>query len=89
MYALHCLCHSSRGMVEYGTFWEQVTRSAVVLIKASQSLFPEVEEKVTNLVLCKYAEMPVFAQKWEDDLSFLEGKVSLEFASIGWHLQNG
>ena len=79
MYALRCLCHSSRGTVESGTFWEQVTRSAVVLIKASQSLFPEVEEKVTNLVLCEYAEMLACAQKREDDLSFLEGKGFIGF----------
>jgi len=74
MYALCCLCHTSRGTVESGTFWEQVTRSAVALVKAGQSLFPEVEEKVTNLVLPEYAEMLACAQKREDSLSFLEGK---------------
>ena len=74
MYALRCLCHSSRGTAESGTFWEQVTRSAVALVKDSQSLFPEEEEKVTNLVLCEYAEMLACAQKRKDGLSFLEGK---------------
>ena len=79
MYALRCLCRSSRGTVESGTFWEQVTRSAVALVRASQSLFPEVEEKVTNLVLCEYAEMLACAQKREDGLLFLEGKGFIGF----------
>ena len=74
MYALRCLCHSSRGTVESGTFWEWVTRSSVALIKASQSLFPKAEEKVTNLVLCEYMEMLVCAQKQEGGLLFVEGK---------------
>ena len=29
----------------------------MALVKATQSLFPGVEEKVTNLLLCEYAEM--------------------------------
>ena len=89
MYALRCLCPSSRGTVESGTFWEQVTRSAVALVKASQLLFLEVEGKVTNLVVCKYAEMLACAQKQEDGLSLWRGKVSPNFASIGWLLPNG
>jgi separase len=74
MYALGCLCHTSKGTVESGTFWEQVTRSAVAFVKTSQPLLPEVEETVTNLVLCESAGMLVCAQKREDRLSFLEGK---------------
>ena len=51
----------------------------MALVKASQSLFPEVEEKVINLVLCEYAEMLVCAQKREDGLSFLGGKGFVAF----------
>ena len=61
----------------------------MALVKASQSLFPELEEKVTNLVLFEYAEILACAQKQEDGLSFLEGKVSSDFVNIGWLLRNG
>ena len=89
MYALHCLCYSSRGTVESGTFWEQVTRSAVALVKASQSLFLEVEEKVTNLVLNEYMESLRVLRSGKMACHFWRGKVSSDFASIGWLLRNG
>jgi len=66
-YALRCLCHTSPGVIQAGTFWDQATSFAATLAKASQK---SSEDRATRLVLDAYSEIASLAMKRSDGETF-------------------
>jgi separase len=63
MYALRCLAHTSPGVIEVNTFWDQARRFAAALVKSSQL---SSEEQTTRMILTSYDELIQLAEKRSD-----------------------
>jgi len=82
MYALQCLAHTSPGIVEGNTVWDQANRSAALFIKnISSTAIPEAQ--ATSLVLGAFAELVRIAETRQDKETFMavdeEGKSFIGF----------
>lgn len=66
-YALRCLCHTSPGVIQAGTFWDQATSFAATLAKVSQK---SSEERATRLVLDAFSEIASLVMKRSDREKF-------------------
>lgn len=62
-YALRCLCHTSPGVIQPGTFWDQATSFAAAFVKASSKSF---EDRATRLLLDAYSEIASLVMKRSD-----------------------
>ncbi|KAF8986511.1 peptidase family C50-domain-containing protein [Cyathus striatus] len=83
-YALSCLIHTSPGAVAPNMFWDQAVRSAATVIKALPPNDSDIEMRVTQLVLQRYAGFLECAQKRGDAANFTnvnsqEGKGFVSF----------
>ena len=67
-YALRCLCHTSPGVIQAGTFWDQATSFSVALAKASSK---SCEDRAARLVLDVYSEIASLAMKRSDHETFM------------------
>lgn len=68
MYGLHCLAYTSPGIIEAGTFWDQCSKLATVLVGSTP---PALEERITRLLLTAFGEVIRIVEKRQDRDAYL------------------
>lgn len=62
-YALQCLVHTSPGIIDPSTFWDQCSRYAAIVVKSTTSAL---EEQTTRLLLVSFSELARLAEQRPD-----------------------
>ncbi|KAF9479762.1 cysteine peptidase C50 [Pholiota conissans] len=63
MYAMRCLVHTTPGVIEANTFWDQTRRFTVPFVKSAQG---SSEEQATRMILTSYTELVQLAEQRPD-----------------------
>ena len=72
MYALRCLGHTSTGVVEGNTFWDQATKFATIIVKAIPAAsLSTVEDTTTRLILRAFDMLVQIAETRPDKGVFM------------------
>ena len=70
MYALQCLIHTSSGIIEANTFWDQATKSAFIFAKSTTST-DTTEDDTTRSILARFDTLSELATRRQDVEAFM------------------